>query len=493
MGQQSLYLHNEDNVSDFCNQCRKLLKSNETEIPDTFILGLFDNLQMLILQELPSDVMERFDFINRKAFYQRIIGYQKGILDNTSQIAESTKHMADNISQMVDSVKNNRTDVRIYGKIPLAIASGEVVLIPQFNFVQEQVVALGLPTYTMQIPNMGNNEFDNFLERLRKKAEKRRYRKLIGRDKLIGDIKNWLNRENEEYITYCSLIGPGGAGKTHIGMEVAKEKICGFQPYYFEKDNFSELRKILEGHSNKVIFKENTPLVFDYVYEQIKVIQQLLEILKKTEFGFKIAIMFIERDSTMEYIRKILPSSLNFFVNINLDKDTQRENVYCLSDEDLRSIMFQRLSEVVKEKEGSKKLKLALANCVNQLNNHIDPVYRRPIFMVFMAEMYEDACKNNHTFEMDMQSMDMLLEKYWVWKIDCKFRDICKDQWSEDEIARIKLSCVEFSKVLLVCASILERNILLVRKSDGKPTYEIIIKRAMEGQKNILFLCLKNI
>lgn len=487
MGQQSLYLHDEDNVSVFCSQCREMLEADETEIPDTFILDLFDNLQMLILQELPSDVMKSFDFINRKAFYQRSIKKQKEISDNTYQIADSTKHMADNMSQIMDIVKGiTEKGVKIYGNLPLAIASGEVVVVPQFRFMEEPVVALGSPIYTMQIPNMGNNVFDNFLERLRKKAEIRRYRQLIGRDKLIGDIKSWLNRKNEGYITYCSLIGPGGAGKTHIGMEVAKEKICGFQPYYFEKDNFSELKKILEEHSNEVIFKENTLLVLDYVYEQIEVIQQLLEILKKTEFAFKVAIMFIERDSTMEYIRKILPSSLKFFVNVNPDTDTEGENVYWLSDEDLRSIMFQMLSEVVKEKESTDKLELVLATCVNQLNTHIDPVYRRPIFMIFLAEMYENACQNNRTFEIDMQSMDMLLEKYWVWKTDCRFRDICKDQWGEDEIARIKLSCEEFSKVLLVCASILGRNILLVRKSDGIPAYEIGIERAMEGQRKYL-------
>lgn len=487
MGQQSLYLHDEDNVSDFCNQCRELLEADETEIPDTFILGLFDNLQMLILTELPSNVMEKFDFINRKAFCQRIKEYQKEISNNTSQVADNTRHMADDISQIADIVKGiRRTGIEIYRSIPLAIASGEVMLVPPIKFVEEQVVALGDPIYTMQIPNIGNNEFDNFLERLRKKAEIRRYSKLIGRDKLIGDIKSWLNRENEEYIAYCSLIGPGGAGKTHIGMEVAREKICGFQPYYLEKDNFSELRKILEEHSNEIIFKENTLLVLDYVYEQIEVIQQLLEILKKTEFGFRIAIMFIERDSTMEYVRKILPSSLKFFVNANPDENTQGDNVYWLSDEDLRSIMFQMISAAVKEKESGDKLELVLANCVNQLNKHIDPVYRRPIFMVFLAEMYENACQNNRTFEMDMQSMDMLLEKYWVWKTDCRFMDICKDQWGEDEIARIKLSCVEFSKVLLVCASILGRNILLVRKSDGIPAYEIGIERAMEGQRKYL-------
>ena len=300
----------------------------------------------------------------------------------------------------------------------------------------------------------------------RQKKGKNRYGRLVGRSDIKSDISKYINECTNEEIPFIWMIGPAGAGKTHIGWDIAcnnseeqDNKISCEKIYYFNKKDLLTLKSILEYKSESIKIESSILFICDYVYDHSESIRHFLEILKERKGENKIAVIFIERDSRMA--SEGLPRGEQFYIN-------RGEGTYTLSKDELKMIMEHKLKGKYEEAMCSR--------CVNQVIDKIDENYQRPIFVTLFAEILEGmgqaAIKEFNPQEIN--NIDDLLESYWENRY-IKFLNKYEPENNEErkDIEQFK----KFPKMLLLCATVLECDIRIVRNRNSELQYEIRISK----------------
>lgn len=441
MGKDCLNFDELNNI-EFCNQFREKLNIFNEDISDENIIIFFNDVKKIIYMKLPSNVR---DSINRNSLLKH---------------DENTNMMYNKISQALKEIKT------------------DIVGIEKLSFDPNFIDKLKQGSYIVKISDVIVEEsFDDFLDKIKKVNNERNYKELIGRKNLLDDIEKWINGNKNQDIMFCSLIGPGGAGKTHIALEIMKKGMCGFQPYYFEKKDFNKLKNYTTKWE-EININMDTMFILDYVYEQINIIENFIYALKTKKLSHKVIVMFIERDSTMECVRHIIPQSKKFYINSNKKSETNNSKYY-ITDDDLKIIMKNSLDLSVKFHRGIDDI---IDTCVKQLVENIDPSYKRPIFIIFLAEICNDEIQNNCDFKMDINSIDTLLEKYWMWKTRIEFDD---NQLKELDIEEVEFNCIIFAKILLICATVLGHKIILTKYSN---IYKVDIEGSVNYKKEFINL-----
>lgn len=466
--------------SEFCIRCREILEVSNEEIPNEIIIELFENLRKHNLLELSEE--EQINAITDIVMQTTEINLDKhaDIERKVEKIDHNVEKISDGVEKISDIIAAN---VKVYQSLD-EIAFRRYRVAPKGDFSDSIYIG---KTENKEVNGIYKeatvNEFYNLLEYVEKKRHKKKYRQLIGRELLLKDIKNWLDNIEEGEMSFCSLIGPGGAGKTHIGWEIARESMSGFRTYYFEKESFLKLEYIIQRHEDDIEVKGNILFILDYVYEQIDIIQKLIKQLENNRCEYKVAVMFIERDTTMEYSRNFLPASKKFF--INMPGETESAS-YWLSDQNLEEIMKQLLGHHGQSEDKERYIEEFCRASVIQLTESIDKMYRRPIFLTFIAEICEEDFLNNRIARIDMQSLDSVMERYWSWKNEILLRGDYLNGCTQEEIINIKEQCEIFFKVILVCASVLEHNICIKYESNREFPFTIEIERALGNYRRYI-------
>lgn len=472
MGKEALLVKEKKERNRFYSKCRKMLDVSEEEISDELLAELFGNLQICLMAEMTEDDSIALMNANIKTIGEGSLDDNKKIKGEMDNFNEKLDGIAENTSNMLNTL------IEIHKKaIDLGVRRTVLSNSENCNSVIKMENAAGFVIKKVY-SEVTTNKFLNLLNSVEKDRKRKRYRKLIGRESLINDIRIWLDSIEKGNISFASLIGPGGAGKTHIGWEIAKEPICGFRPYYFEKESFLKLKEVMDRYYEDIVISENILFILDYVYERIDIIQELVNHLQNIRCDYKIAVIFIERDTTMEYLRNILPGSKKFFINA-----AEIDSSYWLNDESLKEIMRQLISRNEQTEKEKNQIEEFCRKRVIQLTEFIDKRSKRPIFLTFIADIYEEEILNNRDVEVDIDSLDSVMEKYWNWKTEIRLSGDYLSKRTQEEIIEIKNWCEAFSKILLVCASILGHDILIMRKLDGEFPLVIEIERALRNQK----------
>ena len=300
----------------------------------------------------------------------------------------------------------------------------------------------------------------------RQKKGKNQYGRLVGRSDIKSDISKCINKCTNEEIPFIWMIGPAGAGKTHIGWDIAcnndeeqDNKISCEKIYYFNKQDLLTLKSILEYTPESIKIESSILFICDYVYDHSESIRDFLKILKERKGENKIAVIFIERDSKMA--SEGLPKGEQFYIN-------RGEGTYTLSKDELKMIMKHKLKGKYEEAMCSR--------CVNQVIKKIDKNYQRPIFVTLFAEILEGmgqaAIKEFNPQEIN--NIDDLLKSYWTNKY-IKFLNKYEPENNEErkDIEQFE----KFPKMLLLCATVLECDIRIVRNRNSELQYEIRISK----------------
>lgn len=480
MNRESIEVKGCSERQEFCIRCREILEVSKKEISDEVITELFENIWKRNLIGLSEE-----EQINNIANNVKKISDRN--FDSTEDIKEKMVKLNDGVNRIGDEV--GKINNILVANVQMHSSSDEIAFI---NYSLAKSESFSGSVHVMETEKkevnsihkeVTENEFYNLLQYVEKKRNKRKYRQLIGRELLLRDIKNWLDNIKEGEISFCSLIGPGGAGKTHIGWEITRESMSDFRTFYFEKESFSRLEGVIQRYEEDIEIKENILFILDYVYEQIDIIRKLIAQLENNRCKYKVAMMFIERDTTMEYSRNFLPASKKFFINMSGETESAS---YWLSDQNLEEIMRQLLNHHGKNEEEEKYIEEFCRSSVIQLTESIDKIYRRPIFLTFIAEICEEDFLNNRVAQIDMQSLDSVMERYWSWKNEILLRGDYLNRCTREEIINIKEQCEIFFKVLLVCASVLEHNICIKYESNKEFPFTIEIERALGNYRKYL-------
>lgn len=309
---------------------------------------------------------------------------------------------------------------------------------------------------------------------------KTKYGILEGRDNLKKEIAKYIEL-NEEWISICWLIGPAGAGKTHIGWDIAcnnnrkkEAQIPCEKIYYFDRETLLELKNILENSKDCISVSKSTLFIIDYVYEHSTTIEKFKETLENSRLSeCRVAILYIERDSKLGR-DGYFPSGKKFY--INTDITSPNNNIFILSDQELEKIMAQKLGSAYEQPEMKNKCR----QCVTEILPKVDPIHKRPIFVTFLAELLRDE---GSMFSPDsIESIDSLMERYWGKRREKFFRH--KDM-SEAEKEEMTKTAEDFPKMILICATALG-SAISIRKlyNNGEnATYDILIKKSNEADE----------
>lgn len=297
-----------------------------------------------------------------------------------------------------------------------------------------------------------------------------KYKKLEGRDELKEKIAEYIDTA-EKGICSCWLIGPAGAGKTHIGWDIACNSIyngeeefpCKFI-YYFDGDALSKLRNILDNSTKSIRVYGSTLFIIDYVYEYIDTIKELKKRLEVCgNINEKIAILYMERDSQMDEYGE-LSVGKKFYVNMGKED----ENDYMIKDHELEKIMANILGKRYEKKE----IREICQICVKQLIEKIDPIHRRPLFITILAHLIENE---GNTFDpTHIKSIDALMERYWRSRRD-KFSS--KYRIASEEELEIKRRCEFFPMMIMICVSVLKHTIKITKSRNANCLYDIAIEK----------------
>lgn len=296
-----------------------------------------------------------------------------------------------------------------------------------------------------------------------------KYKKLEGRDALKEKIAEYIDTA-EKGICSCWLIGPAGAGKTHIGWDIAcnsiyngEEKFPCKYIYYFDGDALSTLRNILDNSPESIKVYGSTLFIIDYVYEYIDTIKELKKRLEVCgNINEKIAILYIERDSQMDEYGE-LSVGKKFYVNMGKED----ENDYMIKDHELEKIMANILGKRYEKKE----IREICQICVKQVIEKIDPIHRRPLFITILAHLIENE---GDTFDpTHIKSIDALMERYWRSRRD-KFSR--KYGITSEEELEIKRRCEFFPMMIMICVSVLKHTIKITKSGNTNCLYDIAVE-----------------
>lgn len=307
---------------------------------------------------------------------------------------------------------------------------------------------------------------------------KTKYGILEGREKLKKEIAEYIE-SNEEWLSICCLIGPAGAGKTHIGWDIAcnnnhseKAQIPCENIFYFDREALSKLKQIMESSNEDensddyIKVTESALFIIDYVYEHVSTIKGFEELLKKRRpCQCKVAILYIERDSKWGSGEGISPGK-KFYINT----DSSHPNNNILTNGELERIMAQKLGSAYERLEIQNKCR----QCVTDVLPKVDPVHRRPIFVTFLAEILRD--EESKFSPESIRSLDSLMERYWGKRREKFFRH--KEMTPEDK-AKITQAAESFPKMILICVAALGRDIKIKKSYYEKNiSYDIMINRS---------------
>lgn len=310
---------------------------------------------------------------------------------------------------------------------------------------------------------------------------KTKYGILEGRENLKKEIAKYIEG-NGDWISICWLIGPAGAGKTHIGWDIAcnnnrgkETKIPCEKIYYFDRETLLELKDILKNSKDCICVSKSTLFIIDYVYEHSSTIKNFEKTLENSRFSeCRVAILYIERDSKLGK-DGYFSSGKKFYVNTDIT--SPNNNIFMLSDQELEKIMAQKLGSAYEQPEIKNKCR----QCVTEILPKVDPIHKRPIFVTFLAELLRD--EDSMFFLDNIESIDSLMERYWGKRREKFFRHI---DMSEEEKERITKAAEDFPKIILICATALGRAIS-IRKlyNNGEDaTYDILIKKSEKSEKS---------
>lgn len=309
---------------------------------------------------------------------------------------------------------------------------------------------------------------------------KTKYGILEGRENLKKEIAKYIEG-NGDWISICWLIGPAGAGKTHIGWDIAcnnnlgkETKIPCEKVYYFDRETLLGLKDILENSKDCISVSKSTLFIIDYVYEHSSTIKKFEETLENSRFSeCRVAILYIERDSKLGK-DGYFSSGKKFYINTNMT--SPNNNIFMLSDQELEKIMAQKLGSAYEQPEIKNKCR----QCVTEILPKVDPIHKRPIFVTFLAELLRD--EGSMFFPDSIESIDSLLERYWGKRREKFFRHL---DMSEEEKERITKAAEDFPKMILICATALG-SVISIRKvyNNGEDaTYDILIKKSDEADE----------
>lgn len=290
-----------------------------------------------------------------------------------------------------------------------------------------------------------NNEFWYYILFLVKKCKEMQLVPLTGREKLLEDIYDWIKsvEENNKLYQYACLIGKAGIGKTRIAQELVRNIAYNGEIVYVGYEEIDKLSRKIKS-VNGIEIHSNCIFIFDYIYEKVNKINEIIIAIKKNCGRHKVGFITIERDTTEKHLSLFEEDN---YVSFNLESYTEL-NINQLSQIIADEFKLDNKCELPENfREKCKELAREIKERLNE---------GRPIFAIMVGDIY---CKDYYInkCETDIRqcsTMQSLLKHYWEHK--------CTDSYilhklkgnKNSHIRDILNKCDKLAKILVLIKNI---------------------------------------
>lgn len=243
----------------------------------------------------------------------------------------------------------------------------------------------------------------------------------------------------------CAVLGPAGSGKTRFAQNLV-----------IQNKWYSKYRYIYINNKNGVFFssedfinnyqitgKKRYIFIFDYYYENIKALNNLLD---KATLSGRHKFIFIERDEALALTRILDRPEFTIIMGQHSMNAEMLAKVFC----NQVLLLNKEKSKKTLEKKGLEFGKAIIEK--------IDPRFKRPIFAQLSAEIY--IKEKDFSLE-TVNNKSQLLHYYWYYKFDqekIESLHICNSDF------QFILELDILLRILLLTASIAKKDIIVEKK-----------------------------
>lgn len=292
-----------------------------------------------------------------------------------------------------------------------------------------------------------SSSFWRYVIQLIEDNNKKQSRPIVGREKILREIQEWIADEGGKY---ACIFGPAGIGKTRVAEELPRYNRKDLMFIYIGYENVDNLLEKLE-EDEFIRLDRECVFLFDYIYEKLKEIAVLKERLENiaNKNNQNIHFIAIERSYTNR--------SMELFID-----EIDKVKIYDLGEKQY-NLSKENICEIIKnhflyEKE-KRKIDRALPSDFDERCNYCAEVIEkrldgcRPIYAVMVSDIYFDEysnCENDNNIVLNLENIDSLTalcHKYW---------------WNKNTVYYVQRRCTEIDDRIYRIISQLAKKLILI-------------------------------